>query len=741
MNKMKKIIALVCALLVVNNCNNAVNCFAKSINNEKKEAKKIKTNIRINENELSENNRKKIEKAKLKAKKDASASAQLLNSYNDDLFLVGVDSILDYYYENNEDERIEMFEQELDERADEIIRQYSKAKEERDRENELEYATSSIIATFDKDISSDIIKDVVSDQNSECIILDEEYPIYSKLSPEKKEKIKKVLKNIDDRIAIIETTNRQTVKRAINDYKKYNVFNDVETSYKSEVEGYTNDTYSNYQTPFFDKINASSAWNLLGDKGSEEWVAVIDTGVCYTHEDIKMNILDNSYDIMQDCYLDESTQPYLGDHGTHVAGIIAASANNSKGIAGIGTVGDNSRCKILAVQASHNEIENGRIVEKLYDSDIIKGIYYSIVNGADVINLSLGTFRDDYDSSSFNAFQHIINIAYLCDIPVVAATGNKGKYCDNFYPAAFAHVIGVGSCGLDGQKSSFSNYGSMVDVCAVGEDVKSLVNNSDRPYSNMSGTSMATPMVSATIALMKSITYNNISCNHIEYNLQKTAYGNGIRLNDGCGYGLINCGLAVQRSKNDLVNPTYEYSIEKVLFDTEYYADSNFDLKHAYGYNKYNLYNHWKNYGRYEGRGINIAFDLAYYLNNNIDLKNVYGSNYYSAFLHFIRNGYLEYRPMSLVFNCRYYKDYNSDLRSMTSYELIQHFIYNGIYEGRRACDTFDPKEYVCNYSYVVGDLHQANEISGSASWKESYMHYILLGYNQGLSGRLITYK
>lgn len=742
MNKIKKIMSIVCIILIVNNCNNATDCHAKKENVTKKESKEIRTNIRLNENELNDTNRQKVKKAKKEAQNNAFSTAELLNGYNDNAFLVGVDSVLDFYYENDDYENIEIFKQKIDKRADDIVRQYSKAKEERDREAELEYSTSSIIASFDKDISAEVIHDVVSDQNAKCIILDEEYPLYSGLSDEKKEKIKKVLKNMDTRIAIIETTNRQTVKRAIKDYKKYKVFNNVEISYKYEAEGYTNDTYANFQQQYFDKINASNAWSQFDSNCSEEWVAVIDTGVRYTHEDIRANILSNSYDIIQDCYLNESTQPYLGDHGTHVAGIIAARSNNSKGITGISTVGDNSRCKILAIQASRYQAQNdGSTKVVFYDRDLIKSIYFSIVNGADVINMSLGAYRTDCDSSIYNSFQSVINMAYLSDIPVVASAGNNGSDGDNYYPAAFKHVIGVGSSNLNGQVSSFSNRGSMVDVCALGENVKSLTAESDSSYDNFYGTSMAAPMVSATIALMKSITFNQVSYNHIEYNLKKTAYGNGIRLNDGCGYGLINCGLAVKRTKNDLNKPTYQYSIEKVLFDAEYYADCNYDLKNAYGYNKKDLYNHWKTYGRSEGRSINIAFDLDYYLYNNPDVMNTYGLDYNSTFLHFVRFGYMEYRPMSLVFNCSYYRYYYSDLQNMTSYELIQHFVYNGISEGRRGCDTFDPKEYAYNYSYRIGDLQQANEISGNASWRESFMHYILYGYNLGLSGRLISYK
>ena len=109
-------------------------------------------------------------------------------------------------------------------------------------------------------------------------------------------------------------------------------------------------------------------------------------------------------------------------------------------------------------------------------------------------------------------------------------------------------------------------------------------------------------------------------------------------------------------------------------------------FKNAYGYNKKKLYNHWKNSGRSEGRRINLAFDLMYYLQYNQDLRNAFGTNYVAAYNHFLQIGYTEYRPMSHVFNCGYYRNHYSDLSNMTSYQAIQHFIYNGITEGRKGC-------------------------------------------------------
>ena len=741
MKKLKSFMAIMCSFLLVVNCNNATFCSAKRqvVKSEKKE---IKRDLRLNQKDLTRKDRDKVKNAINMAQNNIESVAKLINEYNDDAFYVSVDSVLDYYYEKKDKNSIAIFERTIDKRAEELLEQYSEANCERESENELEYLPSTVIASFDENIPVETIYDVVEDQNAECIILDEKYPISDSLPKDKKEKIEKVLDMMDTRIAIIETSNRQTVELAMEEYMEYNVFEHVEKSYKSEVEAYTNDPKITEQTDEFDFINASEAWNLFDGNDSEMWVAVIDTGLRYTHKDIDSVVSDYSYDILQDCLLKNSTKPYLSDHGTHVAGIIAAESNNSIGITGLATKGDNGRCKIMAIQASFLGDDNRPYFS---DETIIKSLYYAIVNGADVINMSLGGERNDGGNPEV---QKMIDMAYYLNIPVVAAVGNgdpiTGKYIvtDEFYPAAYNHVIGVGNCMTNGQMCIRSNHGAMVDVCAPGVSILSLGSGSDNQYCEKDGTSMATPFVSATIALMKSISFNKLSYDNIEYNLQKTAYGKGVRLNDSCGYGLINCGEAVKMSKNDIVNPTYQYALEKLLFDATFYADCYPDLKAAYGYNRRKLYNHWRYSGRREGRRISIAFDLGYYLQYNIDLINAFGrNNYATAFNHFVQTGYSEYRPMSHVFDVRYYRDYYYDLRSMSSYQLIEHFVYNGIDEGRRGCESFDPKEYVQNYYQYIGALKDVNNVLFYASWRGSYVNYIVWGYQNGLSGRVNSYK
>lgn len=694
---------------------------------EKKKIEKIKTDVRKNIDNLSRKDKKKVDKAFNLVHKGNSVtdSALELMDLDDDAFYVGTDKILDYYYENDDMDSVRNFQSliEIDGRADELIEQYADAKEERDSADTLDYATESVIACCDGDIPNDVIDEIAEDQNAEYEILQEKYPVSDSLPVEKQLKIKRALEKADTKIVIFDTTNRQTVAQAIEDYSEYDVFDEVEKSYKAEIEGYTNDEYSDNQQPFFDMINANSAWKQFENYNNfaQVTVAVIDTGLRYTHEDIRGRYTSDSYDVINDCLLTQSNQPYSYGHGTAMAGIIAATSDNKKGVASLTTKGDNSRVKVMAVKGLGDY------------NHVIEGIYYALMHGADVINLSLGANGNEH---KLETFQDVINVAYYLDVPVVASAGNDYIKTDNHYPAAYNHVIGVASCNMQGQHSDFSNVGSMVDVTAPGENIHTLGISSDSQYAISERTSAATAVTSATVALIKSMSNNDISCDNVEYILRKTASYNGIRMNDELGYGIINCGEAVKMAKSNKKNPSYQYEIEKVIFDPTFYSDSYWDIKSAYGYNKQALYNHWVNYGRSEGRRASKAFDLGYYVGANQDLLNAFGNNYGAAFKHFISTGCNEYRKLSPVFDSGYYASYYPDLRNMTPVQLVQHFVWNGMREGRRGCETFDPKEYVWNYYDRIGAIQESISSRYDTSWEPSYMDYLMYGYYNGLSGR-----
>jgi len=237
-------------------------------------------------------------------------------------------------------------------------------------------------------------------------------------------------------------------------------------------------------------------------------VAVIDTGVDYTHTDLKANMWVNTGEI-EGNGIDDDSNGYVDDyygvdmtakrgsamddhgHGTHVAGIIGAS-NNKEGIVGLAY-----DAKIMAIKA-------GDASGYFLQDNVAKSIIYAYDKGADVINMSFG------GSASSIAVQDALEVAYTRCV-LVASAGNEGsdnKRLPN-YPAAHKYVLGVMSVGANPVESAFTNYDvyeySSVEyeVYAPGEQILSTLPG-DR-YAKLSGTSMAAPVVSAQAAILRSM--------------------------------------------------------------------------------------------------------------------------------------------------------------------------------------------------------------------------------------------
>ena len=222
-------------------------------------------------------------------------------------------------------------------------------------------------------------------------------------------------------------------------------------------------------------------------------------------------------------------------HGTHVAGTIAALANNNIGIAGAAP-----GVKILPVKVLNC---SG------YTSDVANGIKWAANNGARVINLSLGgTARD-------SALDAAIAYARTKKVVVVAAAGNNGTGCTAgknaiSYPGASAGVIGVGAIDSNLNRSCFSNTGSYVDVVGPGTSILStyplaMTAKGYAPYTSMSGTSMASPHVAAVAALVLS---RKPTCtpDQVEVRIEATARRlGGTARNNDFGFGLVDPARAV----------------------------------------------------------------------------------------------------------------------------------------------------------------------------------------------------
>lgn len=303
---------------------------------------------------------------------------------------------------------------------------------------------------------------------------------------------------------------------------EYNYIYQTEGQYEeTQLDSAVNEQFKLFQNP-----RIESQWNLLNCGVQQSWawllahgenpggksdvvVAVIDTGVDDTHEDLRDNMWVNEKEIPGNG-IDDDGNGYVDDvygvdivagrgsgsddhgHGTHVAGVIAAD-NNFKGIIGVAF-----NTRIMSVKA-------GMSSGYFHQDAIAKAILYAYNNGADVINMSFG------GSACSIAVQDALEKAYTRCV-LVASAGNDGMPNEGLislpnYPAALPYVLGVMSVDRSGVESSFTNYDSIAynnveyELYAPGENIVSTIPG-DR-YATWSGTSMAAPLVSGMAALLR----------------------------------------------------------------------------------------------------------------------------------------------------------------------------------------------------------------------------------------------
>lgn len=274
------------------------------------------------------------------------------------------------------------------------------------------------------------------------------------------------------------------------------------TSYRESVgEAVYEEVYG--EISFRVDANIPGAWSEAQGEGVT--VAIIDTGIDITHEDLSQNIWQNSGEI-PDNGLDDDMNGYIDDikgwnffddnnkvyednsaseewHGTHIAGIIAGVKDNEEGIAGVAP-----QSKIMPLKV----FSDGTA----YTSDIIEAISYAEAMGAKIVNCSFGGTDEN------PALREAIEAS---DMIFVTAAGNSQIDIDAnpVYPASYnsTNIITVSSINKDGVLSAFSNYGeSTVDVAAPGENILSTLPNN--MYGYTSGTSMAAAFVSGEAALI-----------------------------------------------------------------------------------------------------------------------------------------------------------------------------------------------------------------------------------------------
>ena len=268
----------------------------------------------------------------------------------------------------------------------------------------------------------------------------------------------------------------------------------VEPNYIAEMLAEPDDEHWDKQWDMR-KIEAPRAWDLV--KGSKDIVvAVVDSGIDYTHPDLKGGYTPGGYD-----YVHDDNDPYpVGDgigedrgvaHGSHVAGIVGATIDNGKGIAGLAQV------SILGFRVLDDEGRGSYW-------NVAKGIVEAAKAGAKIINLSLG------GPKSGKVMESAVNFAQAAGTLVIAAAGNTGRR-GVLYPARYEAVIAVSSTDKHDNLSPFSSYGPEVELAAPGGGERTPPEGNiystvpGNGYAYMRGTSMAAPHVAGVAALVWSV--------------------------------------------------------------------------------------------------------------------------------------------------------------------------------------------------------------------------------------------
>lgn len=354
-------------------------------------------------------------------------------------------------------------------------------------------------------------------------------------------------------------TNR-TVEEMVSIYSRNPNVEYAEPNFIASALMIPNDPYYFYQwhldNSVYGGIHMESAWEISA--GSGVTIAVIDTGIAYEDYESGRGWWKESYyqapDLNETCFVegydfvnDDNHPNDDNSHGTHVAGTIAQSTNNNKGVAGIAYQSCLMPVKVLD--------ENGAGTY----ADVVEGIYFAADHGATVINLSLG------GTDPSTTLENAVAYAYNRGVTIICAAGNEYLWGNSpLYPAAYdAYCIAVGATRYDETKSYYSNTGSYLDIAAPGGDLTvdqngdgyadGVLQNTFNPNSKntkefgywfFQGTSMAAPHVAGVAALL--ISNGVTGPDNIRAALESTAEDLGTTgWDETYGWGLVDAAAAL----------------------------------------------------------------------------------------------------------------------------------------------------------------------------------------------------
>jgi subtilisin family serine protease len=309
-----------------------------------------------------------------------------------------------------------------------------------------------------------------------------------------------------------------------------------------------------------DVLNMRQAWNIEQGK-PHVTVAVVDSGIATQHPELRSRIWENVGEIPRNGidddgngYVDDKngwdfsdapTLPGSGDwtvrdndpedetgHGTHVSGIIAAEANNGRGIAGIAP-----NCRLMPLRAGF-KYGGGAYLQ---NDDLAAAIVYAADNGAGVINMSWG------DTVRAFIIEDAVEYAHHRGCVLVGAAGNSATI-GSYYPAALKSVISVAGLGQEKQLYDGSNFGATINIAAPGEEILSTALNGE--YGKRDGTSMAAAHVSGVAALVLSA---NPNATNIRIQEKLIATAKPLFITELVGAGALDAYAALAETSTPLV--------------------------------------------------------------------------------------------------------------------------------------------------------------------------------------------
>lgn len=276
-------------------------------------------------------------------------------------------------------------------------------------------------------------------------------------------------------VQVVKIPKGRTVKEMIAILEKNPNVEFVDPDFKMQTSLTPNDAFFKDSQKALINLDVEAAWEIsTGDYSIP--IAVLDTGIYASHEDLRGRIIQGYNFINNNTITNDDN-----GHGTMVAGILGAASNNGIGIAGVTWKNPIIPVKVMGADGTGTH------------SAIAQGIIFAVDQGAKVINMSIG------GPSSSSTLKYAVDYAHEKGVVIVAAAGNSNSSV--MYPAAYPNVIAVGAIDNNDNKASYSNYGPEISVTAPGTAISTLNNGG---YATGSGTSFAAPIVSGLAGLILS---------------------------------------------------------------------------------------------------------------------------------------------------------------------------------------------------------------------------------------------